>query len=272
MCMKYIKLILICTMLITLICGCSDTNTRSVEYTPVKLDTADIIKYEDLWQISYVRDTNDEVDEYNIIEPELFDNMQLSELIIVGDDNSVDYQIVDESDIIYNNQRYIGLYTAILNCELPYNENTFINFIIKTYNTGSNIIYVSYSNSNDIVDDECTDSNITDFLVEYDDYHRLYNEKGKYINWMLTLTSEDGKIGKLFGCDKYLAYYNDKNKIIDMSLYDTSTNNSEGITSEENLTEEVTTETSTETETNDIETPEKEETTSEEDITEYVEN
>ena len=71
-----------------------------------------------------------EIDDNDSVPTEQDIKVDVGEVQLDNNDNSVDYQVEGE-DIIYNGVRYKGLYTAINSVTYPYDTNTFINFITK---------------------------------------------------------------------------------------------------------------------------------------------
>jgi len=271
---KAIITLIMCS--ITLL-GCSNTTRSSDSYIPNKIDTTGIVSKDDYLGILQTSDTEPESD---IEDSENYDNIySASEIQLTEQDNSIEYTI-DNQDINYDDKVFIGLNDAINRLESPYDKNTLINFIIKTYKTDANQIYAIYSSDTELIDDEGQDvgASITvhESLQSLNGYVDICNKYNDTAVWTITLLTENTEdVGYLHGCKSFIIYQGSEDKIIDMSLYDTSTNNIEGIASEEEiLTEEEATETFTEVNNSDIETYEEETTLekSEEDTTEYVEN
>ena len=67
-----------------------------------------------------------------------------NEIHIIGQDTSKLYK-KSGNDIIFNNVKYEGLARAVDMIEVPCDKRTFINFIVKTYSTESEVVDILFS-------------------------------------------------------------------------------------------------------------------------------
>lgn len=134
------------------------------------------------------------------------DTINIGEIDIVNEDNSIDWE-VDGDDIVYKDTRFNGLYKIHDRLQLPCDETTFINFIVKTLHAYSTLIDVHVDTSFDEnTDIENTDISIDEALSELEDYNAI---KERYDNtpatWRIVFYyNENSKY--MFGSSKYIIY------------------------------------------------------------------
>lgn len=231
----------------------NNSNTDMVIAPSFEIDN-NTVKKENVWE----QRTN--TIEKDVRDPEVV----VGELKIENSDNSVTWELVNDSDIVYNNITFKDLYSNIKHLDLPCDETTFINFIIKTYITKENTIFTSYVNDNEYVYNPEVDGEdnvyitLDEGLQENDTYINLVNKYSNKVNWSLTVYNEEyTSVGVIYGCSDYILYNGGTDtKEIDMSKYSSSYVNS---TDEEVIENTDTIEDNTETEDN-LETQESEET------------
>ena len=156
------------------------------------------------------------------------------ELIIENNDTTENYEI-DGENIIYNNKKFNNLYTVVNSIELPYDTNTFINFIVKTVEPSRE--EVACSVDTDLEPEEEYEIPILDVLAEQAIYQKLKSQYNEEVQWCITI-NDYGNTITIYGCSSYaflLDTYNDV--VVDMSEYDPNTNtNAENTdTNDENI-------------------------------------
>lgn len=209
--------------------GCANdsnkSNTSENNYiTPIFEVDSNTIKNENIWQMVNNLSTTEDTDDYEVVEPEEFDNISMHEIKLLNSDNSTNYEIAG-SDIKYNGTTFVGLYNAVTNCELPCDINTFINFIVKTYYTNEDTIYIAYSNDNLPKGEDDTALNLSESLSDNNYYHTFEEKYNQGVNWSISLMGLNENVsGTLYGCNQYIIYYGTKDIEIDMSKYDYGTN------------------------------------------------
>lgn len=134
------------------------------------------------------------------------DTINIGEIDIVNEDNSIDWE-VDGDDIVYKDTRFSGLYKIHDRLQLPCDETTFINFIVKTLHSYDSLIDVHVETSFDEnTDTEDTDISIDEALSELEDYNAI---KESYDNtpatWRIVF-NYDGNSKFMFGSSKYIIY------------------------------------------------------------------
>lgn len=146
----------------------------------------------------------------------------MAELEITGEDNTQYYKI-DGDDIIYGDVRYRGLYKAIKSCKQPYGENTFLNFIVKTYNPEADDITVMYYNEDEPETVKNLSQGIADDLRNnWDGYTFLKTKYNTDVKWMLFIyeTESGGRQARIYGCKEYLVYAGSSGVLeVNMSAY-----------------------------------------------------
>lgn len=148
----------------------------------------------------------------------------LGELILSGNDNSKEWTIENETDVNYYGVVFHDLYKCVNNLDIPCESNTFINFIIKTYQSSDSDIYVQFRNDkdeNETADDLMTVHDSLDGISGYAELINQYN--GKKVTWEINLLSRGSSDAiTIYGCDKYMAYKGSIDTInIDMESLDT---------------------------------------------------
>lgn len=134
------------------------------------------------------------------------DTINIGEIDIVNEDTSIDWE-VDGDDIVYKDTRFNGLYKIHDRLQLPCDETTFINFIVKTLHGYGSLIDVHVETSFDEnTDTEDTDISIDEALSELEDYNAI---KESYDNtpatWRIVF-NYDGNSKFMFGSSKYIIY------------------------------------------------------------------
>lgn len=250
-------LLLVGTSLLLCSCGTNNSgsanssdNTEKRMIQTFERDNYTLKIGSDYVEVSSEQDT--EEDETTKLSAHGYDTT-LAEITLVGDDNSVAYEIVDGTDIKYNGILFKNLYTNINSIDTNYNRNTLINFIIKTYNANSSLIYTFLTKDEIDAEDSDVQSTTLDELIDYvPNYQIAKNNHGEAVTWMLTLTdSETRSEVQMYGCNSYIILTSDGNNTeVDMTTYDSGVIKSE-TTGVDNVTEENTTESAEENEENE---------------------
>ena len=225
------KSLIVAMSLITLLCGCTNSQSNSTVKTFEKDDNTLTKEAASAWIVNEsttAKDENEglEKDRHdNGVEIHERDNL-VCELILDNNDNSVDYQVINGSDLVYNGRTYRGLYGAATQLAMPYKSTTFINFVLKTYNTSANEIFVLYSSDLDKKEDDVIVSAYSEAkdLLGYD---KIASKYGEDINWYINIHERLNKnAATLYGCSKYIIYQgNSDNVTIDMSKYGSGSDN-----------------------------------------------
>ena len=158
----------------------------------------------------------------------------LSEITLIGKDNSKTYTIVADTDIEYRGTVYRNLYKNIQYINTNYDKNTLINFIIKTYKPNSSLIYTVLTNSEtDVTDGDIEVVTFDDMLSDIAKYKEVKHKYDEEISWMLQLIdSKTRHEVQIFGAKSFiLLTTNGVSSDIDMTKYDSSV--SEEVTNNE---------------------------------------
>lgn len=225
------KSLIVAMSLITLLCGCTNSHSNSTVKTFKKDDNTLTREAASAWIVNENTTAKDESEGLekdrhdNGVEIHERDNL-VGELILDNNDNSVDYQVINGSDVVYNGRTYRGLYGAATQLAMPYKSTTFINFVLKTYNTSANEIFVLYSSDLDKKEDDVIVSAYSEAkdLLGYD---KIASKYGEDINWYINIHERLNKnAATLYGCSKYIIYQgNSDNVTIDMSKYGSGSDN-----------------------------------------------
>lgn len=155
-------------------------------------------------------------------------NEHIGEIELNGSDGSMTYTVLDGTSVKYNGITFDGLYACINNINTKYDANTIINFIIKTYNGTSKLVYTDVETDElNTSSGDSVDFTIDDELEGYGQYEYI---KSKYNNapvtWKLTLTdSETMYPTYIYGCETYMLMTGTNGDIrLDMSAYDSGLN------------------------------------------------
>lgn len=154
------------------------------------------------------------------------------ELVLENEDTTVNYEI-DGENIVYNNKKFNNLYTVVNSVELPYDTNTFINFIVKTVEPSREEVACSIDTN--LEPEEEYEIPILNILEEQSIYQKLKGQYNEEVQWCITI-NDYGNAITIYGCSSYaflLDTYNDV--VIDMSEYDSSTGTNDETT--ENIEE-----------------------------------
>ena len=255
-CNKQFKLVIFIMSTLFLV-ACSNSNSNNVSINKFEIDKNTISKssYDSIIEESkYTESYVEETPEYS-----KKDSMDMAEIYIDGSDDSVDYEVLD-SDIIYNGTVYKELNAIADEIESPLDKNTFINFIVKVFNSDSTEVQLMLidlyadNNKDKIVlenltpeeieqieldgDGDDTIVNADSFLDNDETYNTLKRTYGDEIKWNLRIVdSYKDRTANLYGCSKYMMIIGLNEGIsIDMEDYKVYTN--ENISEEINNTEE----------------------------------
>ena len=242
------KLFKTCIIMTTiLLCGCGSQNNE-IKYTPQKLSIDNnTIRDKYVWN-HIIEDEENKTDNY-VSDP----SGSVSEIIIDNNINSILYTISDGS-IIYNGKTYNDLYNVVQSVETPYDTNTFISFILKTYATDSDVVYTYLTQDSDTIEDGVgtsipVDESLSDFYG-YKEICEKYNDKA---TWIIQMSSNKMReVGWIYGCKSFVLYKGTDDLHINMQEFiddlpepiitDEVENTAEGtenITDEENTAEEA---------------------------------
>lgn len=169
------------------------------------------IKNEYEWTFKEERQKEDNLDEDTASTEENV-KVDTSEIKLVNTDESTDFTIENE-DVIYKDTRFKGLNTAIDSIEIPYDKNTFINFIVKTFNTDSAEIAVTlniedYTQEAELSEGEGQYFSLHENLLgESSEYKAIFDKYNEKVAWMMMLIdNETDTTGVLYGNKYYLIY------------------------------------------------------------------
>lgn len=210
-----IKLAIMFSIVTVLIMGCGASN--EVEYSAGKFSIDRwTIREAEAWNAG---NSNESSGNGNAVKDP---NISTGELILEGNDASVKYEI-SGNDIIYKGITFHDLYYCVQHVQLPCDQNTFINFLVKTYQTKDSDVYSEYVNDYEF-DTSSGEENITihENFSDSSKYLALVDEYGKEANWTLTVYEYGYKSpGMIIGCDKYLMYNGGSGEhTVDMSKFD----------------------------------------------------
>lgn len=194
-------MIVLCTALST---GCNNSGssntstTASVNRFEVDITTHRINNYEEEYESTTSGSNGGTSD--------IHSGNTLGEIEITGEDKSEEYKI-DGENIIYNEVTYKGLYSAISNIEFPNDEQTFINFLVKTFNPTSDIVNVIYVTDYDRTEDAFSTSLSQQLEMEWKEYSDVKSKYGSDVMWMLRLYEpSDERVAMLYGNKDYILY------------------------------------------------------------------
>lgn len=236
-CNKQFKLV-ICIMSTLFLVACSNSNNVNINKFEVDKNTISKSSYDSIVEESkYTESYVEETPEYS-----KKDSMDMAEIYITGSDDSVEYEVLD-SDIIYNGTVYKELNTIADEIESPLDKNTFINFIIKVFNSDSTEVQLTLidlyvdNNKDKIVlenltpeeieqieldeDGDGTVVNADSFLDNDETYNTLKRTYGEEIKWNLRIVdSYKDRTANLYGCSKYMMIIGlDEGITVDMNDY-----------------------------------------------------
>lgn len=254
-CNKQFKLI-ICIMSTLFLVACSNSNNVNINKFEVDKNTISKSSYDSIVEESkYTESYVEETPEYS-----KKDSMDMAEIYITGSDDSVEYEVLD-SDIIYNGTVYKELNTIADEIESPLDRNTFINFIIKVFNSDSTEVQLTLidlyvdNNKDKIVlenltpeeieqieldeDGDGTVVNADSFLDNDETYNTLKRTYGEEIKWNLRIVdSYKDRTANLYGCSKYMMIIGlDEGITVDMNDYKVYTEESKVETTDEAVEE-----------------------------------
>lgn len=220
-------------------CGQATDEIKQVEYkAPIfELDDKSI---KDADENKYIKSDNNiqKDNEANYV------NYRASEIILVGSDKSVNYS-VDGTDIVYKGVRFKNLYRLVTEIEQPYEVDTFINFLIKTFNAHGNteVNVELYKDNNDeyqVSVDGGAPLTLHDSLSDYDGYTQISNKYNDKAVWNLSIYIGNREhLASLYGCKSFMLYNGTATLEIDMSKFYRI---KEDISNETETTEETTVE------------------------------
>ena len=205
----------------------SDSNTNTSEST-VDNSTETLTNNN---QAYFSNDLNHdpEIAKQKELERQLFgDNYSaaISEVTLENTDSSVNYEIVGD-DIIYDGVTFHNLFPAVTAVQTPYDTNTFINFLIKCFDTvGQKDVYAFYSRDEDMLvegDDAGAPMTTSESASELKGYQEIKDKYNADVTWSLSMNTPDNSNSvTLYGCGSYLTYQGMKPLTVDMSQFDTS--------------------------------------------------
>ena len=136
----------------------------------------------------------------------------MSEVKINGTDETMNWTVENDTDIIYKGVRYKNLFSNLASIESPYDINTLINFIVKTYDASDSEINTTVDITNDNVSEDETYISLDEELSFSEEYIKLcekYNDKAV---WQLTLESSS-TFSTLVGCKSFVLMLNSSGAI-----------------------------------------------------------
>jgi hypothetical protein len=242
----------LCLLISICLIGCGSTRTVDTDdYTPQQFSVdGSTARSQTIWQIENeeAEAEEEETEDYVVVDPSL----NVGELVLTGEDTTQKWEI-DGNNIVYNGITFNNLYYCIQHVDLPCDETNFINFIVKTF-TSTSDVNTGYLND---LEDHGEDSTYIDLepqLQESSEYLRIKEEHNNIpITWNISLHG-DGINGNIYGCSSYLLYNgSDGTQEVDMSKYNYSFDTDDTTNTTEETSVEESNITETEEETTDIE-------------------
>lgn len=138
-----------------------------------------------------------------------------------------EYTVEGESDVIYNGNRFVGLFSSAKGVSdySLYNEDELVRFVLKTYITEDSTIYVSHNidYSEEELDELVKSS--PDFIYETLDsqlsgdalYDSLKSEHGEKVKWSITVASSK-QSSVIYGCTKYVMILGTDGKVSNVTI------------------------------------------------------
>lgn len=231
---------LICTSLLLSSCG---TNNSSSSRIIKNFERDSYTKKISL--SNYVSDDKTTIDNDNEYSGGYGDT--LAEITLIGQDNSVTYDVIDGADIKYKGLVFKNLYANIQKIDTNYDKNTLINFLIKTFESKSSLIYtVLTTNTVEGADSDIEAVTFDEMLSGVDRYSEVKHKYDEEVSWMLQfIDSESRREVQIFGAKSYiLLTANGVSSDIDMTKYDSSINNSDANTVSDEVNDAKNTDTS----------------------------
>lgn len=223
--MKRIILFIIGITFMLSIVGCQNKKSENeVNFTPSTFEKdSSTIKNSESWQFNRQPIINNNTDDNEVVDP----SINVGEIKIENTDGSKLFNIIEDRDIEYNGVVFKNLYSNIQHLELPCDQNTFINFVIKTYVTNSKHVNTEYLNDNEymynpeIDGDDNVYISIDEGLQESEYYNSLVKQYNDKAIWSLTLYEDDySGLGIIYGCKSFILYSGgDTEQVVDMSEY-----------------------------------------------------
>lgn len=180
------------------------------------------------------------------------------EITFVGYDNSKEY-IVEGNDIVYNNRRFVNLYSSMEMLDTNIDKNNFINMIIKTTDVNCKTMYCILE-CDDEEDEFCVP--LHEQMAGDANYDRIVNKyDGDVVTSKLMVIDNTNRfiLEFLFGKNYVIRPSATTNYIIDMSIYDNGVVLDDAMTETDENEEGTDTETSEDTEETEENTEETEE-------------
>ena len=187
-----------------LLTGCGDTQDVSgIKYTPTKFSVdANIIRDKDESRLMK------EIHNSNFERPkeEYKGDIGIGEITIDETGTAPMYEI-SGADIIYEDTTYVGLYDIVNNIQIPYNRESFINFLITSYDIPNETqVFSSLTKYDNIYneDAESVDISVDEEFSGHTRYNELKAKYGESATWELSLYTYGGN-NRVFicGCSKY---------------------------------------------------------------------
>lgn len=200
------SLFAIATILMTtgLVTGCGDTQDVSgVKYTPTKFSVdANTIRDKD--ESALIK----EIHNNNFERPkeEYKGEIGIGEITIDETGTAPMYE-VSGADIIYEDTTYVGLYDIVSSIQIPYAKESFINFLVTSYDIPNETQVFSSLTKYDTVyseDAESVDISVDEEFSGHTRYNELKATYGESATWEISLYTYGGN-NRVFicGCSKY---------------------------------------------------------------------
>lgn len=238
-----ILIIILCITLLLSSCGiASSNNNKIIQYFEKDIYTQKVDTLKASETDMTTSEENYNTDKNNShTDADGYDST-LAEITLVGNDSSIAYDIIDNTDIKYRGILYKNLYTNINSLSTDYDKNTLINFIIKTYKAKSSLIYtVVYTDEAESEDSDIEAITLDDMLSDCDQYEITKNKYNETVSWMLQLIdSETRQEVQMYGATSYILVTSDGiSKEIDMTEYDSGVNKNNRANSDETIENET---------------------------------
>lgn len=238
-----ILVIILCTTILLSSCGTtSSNNNKIIQYFEKDIYTQKVDTLKTPENDMITSEENYNTDKNNSHTDDGGYDSTLAEITLVGNDNSIAYDIIDNTDVKYKGILYKNLYANINSLNTNYDKNTLINFIIKTYKANSSTIYtIVYTDEAEGEGSDIEALTLDDMLGDCEQYETTKNKYNETVSWMLQLIDSDTRQEvQMYGATSYILVTSDGiSKEIDMTEYDSGVNKNNRVNSEETIENET---------------------------------
>lgn len=211
----------IISLTLGLLCGCSGEKSNNTVLNKFEVNEYTV-------STDYHTDTvtdktnsgkdNTESNKSNSDKPKKNIEDSMGELVMENTDDSVAYDVSNDTDVSYKGTNYYSLYSCVNSLNTKYDKNTIINFIIKNIKMTSKEVYCQLSTDEGDTS-EADNFSIDDELSGRPKYEELKSKYNEPATWTLTLINSDDKsIKVIFGSYSYMLLSGvDSDVVLDMS-------------------------------------------------------